>query len=69
MKKIKILAIVYAMPFLLVWAGFILSGFSYNPRTIFQEATFWGVSTLYWFIVFCLTGLILEVINELNSSK
>lgn len=69
MKKIKILAIVYSMPFSLVWIGFILSAFSYNPREVFQSEVFWGVSTVYWFVIFCLTGMIVEVINELTSSK
>lgn len=69
MKKFKFFAIVYIMPFLLVWMGFILSGFSYSPREVFQSEVFWGVSTVYWFVMFCLTGLIVEIINEITSSK
>ena len=69
MKKLKFFVIVYMMPFLLVWIGFVLSGFSYSPRNVFQSEVFWGVSTVYWFVMFSLTGAIVEIINEITSSK
>jgi len=64
MKKLSILAAFAALPFLLVWAGFILTGFNFNPHDVFNEGAFWGLSTMYWFLYVCLIGLIVEIIDE-----
>lgn len=64
MKKLFILLTTAAIPFLLVWAAFILTGFSFNPITTFQAGSFWGVSVIYWFLWICLCPLIIEGINE-----
>jgi hypothetical protein len=64
MKKLLILIATAALPILLVWAGFILTGFSFNPYNVFQEGSFWGVSVLYWFFWVCLMPLIVEMIDE-----
>ena len=64
MKKLLILIATAALPILLVWAGFILTGFSFNPYNVFQEGSFWGVSVLYWFFWVCLMPLIVEMIDD-----
>lgn len=64
MKKLLILIATAALPILLVWAGFILTGFSFNPYNVFQEGSFWGVSVLYWFLWVCLMPLIVEMLDE-----
>ena len=64
MKKLCILAAFAALPFLLVWAAFVLTGFNFNPRNVFNEEAFWGFSTMYWFLYVCLIGLIVEIIDE-----
>ena len=69
MKKLMILLVTASLPFLLVWAGFILTGFSYNPREVFQDGTFWGISCIYWLLWLSLLGLIVEVIDELTPKK
>lgn len=64
MKKLKIALITAALPFLLVWAGFILTGFAFSPREVFQSGTFWGISVIYWTLYICLIGCILEEITN-----
>ena len=64
MKKLSILVVTAALPFLLVWAAFFLTGFSFNPIQIFQDGTFWGVGLIYWFIWLCLIGFVMEAIDE-----
>jgi hypothetical protein len=63
-KKLLILLATGCLPFLLVWIGFFLTGFSYNPISVFQSGGFWGVSILYWLLWICITPLILEIIDE-----
>lgn len=64
MKKFLAIAATAALPFLLVWASFILTGFSFTPREVFQSGTFWGVSTLYWVFFVCILGFIVEMVDE-----
>ena len=64
MKKLTILVATAALPILLVWAGFILTGFSFNPYNVFHEGSFWGISVLYWFLWLCLMPLIVEMIDD-----
>lgn len=49
-----------AIPFLLVWAAFILTGFAFNPQQIFTNGSFWGVSVIYWFLWVCLIPIVIE---------
>jgi hypothetical protein len=67
MKKLFILLATAALPFLLVWAGFILTGFNFNPHNVFSEGAFWGLSCIYWFLWICLCPLIIEGINEVHA--
>ena len=67
MKKLVVLLSTAAIPFLLVWAAFVLTGFSFNPINVFQNGTFWGVSVLYWFLWICICPLIIESINEVYA--
>lgn len=67
MKKFIVLLSTAALPFLLIWAAFILTGFSFNPINVFQEGSFWGISCIYWFLWLCLSPLIIEGINEVYS--
>lgn len=67
MKKLCILSVIAALPFLLVWAGFILTGFNFNPHNVFNDGAFWGLSCMYWFLYVGLIGIIIEVINELEK--
>lgn len=64
MKKLYITITFAALPFLLVWMGFILTGFAFNPREVFQNETFWGLSVMYWFLYVCLIGFIMEMVDE-----
>lgn len=64
MRKIKILAIVFLLPFLLVWVAFIMTAFSFNPRDVFTSSVFWSVSVLYWFCALMISPVIVEAINE-----
>jgi len=63
MKKLKIALIIASLPFLLVWAGFILTGFAFSPREVFQSGAFWGISGIYWTLYVCIIGPILDEIK------
>jgi len=72
MRKLYIAITFAALPFLLVWMGFILTGFAFNPYEVFQNGNFWGVSIIYWFMYVCLIGFIIEMVDEdikLNHNK
>lgn len=69
MKKLTILVALAALPFLLVWAAFILTGFNFNPHDVFNEGAFWGFSCMYWFLYICLIALIVEMIDEYKSTN
>jgi hypothetical protein len=62
-KKLKVALILAALPFLLIWAAFILTGFAFKPHDAFQSGSFWGGSVIYWVIYVCLIGFIIEEIN------
>lgn len=63
MKKLKIALIIASLPFLLVWAGFILTGFVFSPREVFQSGSFWGISSIYWTLYVCMIGFIIDGIK------
>jgi uncharacterized membrane protein len=64
MKKLYIAILSAIIPFILVWAGFILTAFSYDPREVFKGGTFWGVSCIYWLLWICMIAMILDMIDE-----
>jgi len=64
MKKLYIALVLAALPFLLVWMGFILTGFAFNPYDVFRDGNFWGFSIIYWFMFVCLIGLVIEMVDE-----
>ena len=64
MKKFSILLATAALPFLLVWAAWVLTAFNFNPHDVFNEGAFWGLSTMYWFLWICMSALIVELIDE-----
>ena len=63
-KSIKIALFFAALPFLLVWAAFILTGFSFKPHDVFQSGAFWGSSVIYWLIYICLVGFIFDEVKD-----
>lgn len=67
MKKLFIVLTFAALPFLLVWAAFILTAFNFNPHDVFNKGAFWGLSGMYWFLYVCLIPIIVEVIDELKK--
>lgn len=67
MRKLMVLCILAALPFLLVWAAFVLTGFSFNPHNVFDDGAFWGISCIYWLLFVCLLGLIVEIIDEVKQ--
>jgi hypothetical protein len=67
MKKLSIITAIGALPFLLVWAAFILTGFNFNPHNVFNEGAFWGLSCMYWLLYICLIPLVIEVIDEFEQ--
>lgn len=66
-KKLLVILVFGALPFLLVWSGFVLTGFSYNPRDVFQGDIFWGLSVMYWLLWVCTIPLQLESIDDINK--
>lgn len=69
MKKLQVLGATAALPFLLVWAGFILTGFNFKPSDVFNSGAFWGLSCMYWFLWLCLMPLIVEMVDEYETNK
>jgi hypothetical protein len=66
MKKIKMSVFTVTMlaPFLLVWTAWIMTAFSFDARSVFQEGAFWGISIIYWFIWLCLIGMVIDDLKE-----
>jgi len=64
MRKLFIALTFAALPFLLVWMAFILTGFAFNPYDVFRDGNFWAVSIIYWFMFVCLIGFIIEMVDE-----
>lgn len=69
MKKLYILVATAVLPFILVWAAFILTAFNFNPREVFNSGSFWGLSFLYWFLWTCLSPLIVEMVDEQEAKE
>jgi hypothetical protein len=61
-KLIKIIA-TGAIPFLVVWCAFFLTGFSFNVIEVFQSSVFWGLSVMYWFVWLMLLPIIVEALD------
>jgi hypothetical protein len=50
------------LPFLLVWIAFLMTGFSFTPREVFQSSAFWCISFLYWTLWVCMIGFIADAV-------
>lgn len=46
------------LPFIAVWVAYILTAFSFDPKWVFNQDGFWGISIFYW--MFCLVALLVE---------
>ena len=66
MKKITYYTVIVLLPFLIVWIAFIMTGFSFNPREVFQRESFWGLSVLYWALL--MWGPIYLVSEEMKEA-
>ena len=66
MKKIKrnVFVITMLLPFLTVWIAWIMTAFSFDARSVFQEGAFWGISIIYWFLWLCLIGMVIDDLKE-----
>ena len=69
MKKLGILFTTAALPFLLVWAAYFLTGFSFSTTNVFQDGVFWGLSIMYWILWICMLGPIVELIDASVDQK
>jgi hypothetical protein len=50
MKKKYFFYLTIVLPFFLVWAAWVLTAFSFDPREVFQTAAFWGLTMCYYFV-------------------
>ena len=60
------------LPFFLVWAAWILTAFSFDPRETFQSAAFWGLTVCYYVIYLCMAPVMYEMLikdEKCNRSK
>ena len=64
MKKFIIFCSTAAIPFILVWMGFILTAFTFSPQEVFKGELFWSISIVYWFIWGLLIPTTLDIINK-----
>lgn len=69
MKKTTVLCLTACIPFILVWVSFVLTGFAFNPREVFQGNMFWFFSVIYWLVWLMMFPLIVELINYVYSTK
>lgn len=69
MKKLYILVATAVLPFILVWAAFILTAFNFNPREVFNSGNFWGLSVMYWLLWTCLSPIIVEMVDEQEAKE
>jgi hypothetical protein len=69
MKKTTVFCLTACVPFILVWVSFVLTGFAFSPRQVFQGGMFWGLSVMYWFVWLMMFPFIVELINEVYSTK
>lgn len=60
MKKIHFFYLTTVLPFFLVWAAWLLTAFSFDPRETFQTAAFWGLTVCYYFVYLCIAPVIYE---------
>ena len=64
MRKLVIYLSLTTLPFMLIWAGFILTGFNFNPHKVFNTSFFWAFSCMYWFVYISLSPFIIENLDE-----
>jgi hypothetical protein len=62
MKKLVKFIMLVSVPFLLVWIAYFLTAFSFNPQDIFHSSDFYGIVVVYWFVIICFLGPIVEFI-------
>jgi len=63
MKKVIIaLLVLFSMPFFLVWLTYGLTAFSFSPKEVFQDSTFWVFSVIYW--VFFVPFLMIPILDD-----
>lgn len=53
------------LPFIAVWVAYVLTAFSFDPKWVFVQDGFWGISIVYW--VFCLFALLVNWANDDKS--
>ena len=61
MKKYLAYGTIVLFPFLVVWVSFIMTAFSFDPRVVFTQEWFIGISVMYY-IFFC--PLFLYAVSE-----
>jgi hypothetical protein len=61
MKKYIAYGTVVLFPFLVVWLSFFMTAFSFDPRFVFKQDWFFGLSVMYY-IFFC--PLVLYAVSE-----
>lgn len=62
-NKLIVALATWALPFLMVWASWILTFGAFNPYDVFGSVEFWGFSTIYWIIWVCVIGFVLEAME------
>jgi hypothetical protein len=67
MKKFIIFCSTALIPFIIVWVAFVMTGFSFIPREIFQYGGFWFLSGIYWFLWIAMSPYIMDMINEIHK--
>ena len=48
------------MPFILVWAAWLLTGFVFSTQDVFTHGAFWFIAGCYWFIIVPVVGMFEE---------
>jgi hypothetical protein len=66
---IYLVTLITVWPFAIVWLAAICTAFTFNPQDVFQSGSFWGISTVFWFMALMLIGPLHELMEEHLSSK
>lgn len=50
----------FVIPFIIIWMAYLLTGFSFSTKEVFEGSMFWVLSVIYWVSTLVATGSIMD---------
>jgi hypothetical protein len=50
----------FVIPFIIIWMAYLLTGFSFSTKEVFEGSMFWVLSVIYWASTLVATGSIMD---------